>query len=342
MSKTVRMGIVGCGVIGPKHAQIIKDIPGADLVAVADIVRERADAMAKRFDCQPQYSLDELLQREDIDCVSVCTPSGMHADMAIAAMEAKKHVIVEKPLDITLEAIDRMIATAKSTGMVLAGIFNYRFNTASIKLKKAVEQGELGRLTLGDAYVKWYRSKEYYESGDWRGTWELDGGGALMNQSVHFIDLLQWIMGPVESLSANVATLAHTGIDVEDVSTATLRFKSGALGVIEGSTAIVPSCPGKLEIHGTKGTVVLEENRITRWDIPGDEKPETGKEAEKGASDDPGSLGLEGHAAEIAHIIECIQTGSNPLVGGPQARHAVEIILAIYQSAKEKREIRLG
>lgn len=340
MQSKVKLGIVGCGVIGPKHAGIIAKLPHTELVAVADVIPARADALASEYGCRAYHSYEELLQQEDIQCISVCTPSGLHGEMAIAAMESQKHVIVEKPLEISLEKIDAMIRTSEETGMTLAGIFNYRFNSASIRLKKAVEEGKLGTLVLGDAYIKWFRSQDYYESEAWRGTWELDGGGALMNQSVHFIDLLQWIMGPVQSVSAHIATRAHSDLTVEDVSTATLQFKNGALGTIVGSTAIKPGCPGKLEIHGTLGTVVIEENQISRWNLDGQEEL-SDQRAGSAAADDPAKLGLEGHEAEIAHIADAILAEQRPAVDGPAARHAVEIILAIYQSAAQGNRVEL-
>ncbi|NMB45050.1 MAG: Gfo/Idh/MocA family oxidoreductase [Firmicutes bacterium] len=341
MASKTRCGLVGCGVIGPKHARILKSLPSAELIAVCDIVPERAQKLGEELSVEWLTSLDELIARDDIECINICTPSGMHGDMAIAAMRAGKHVIVEKPMDITLDKIDAMIKTAEETGRILAGIFNYRFNSASIKIKQAVEEGRLGKLVLGDAYVKWYRSQAYYDSGDWRGTWALDGGGSLMNQSVHFIDLLQWIMGPVESLSANVATLAHKDIEVEDVATATLKFKNGALGVIEGTTSVTPANPGRLEIHGTKGTIILEEDKITRWSIEGEEELLDTQDATL-ATSDPGALALEGHAAEIAHVLDVIQNGGKPAVDGVQARRAVEIILAIYESARTGKKVVLG
>ncbi len=343
MSKVVKCAVIGCGVIGPKHARILNSLPDVELVAVVDEIEEKANKLAKELDVEPVTSLETILERSDLDCVNICTPSGMHADMAIAAMKAGKHVIVEKPIDISLEKIDQMLDVAAETGVILAGIFNYRFNKASIKLKEAVEQGRLGKLVLGDAYVKWYRSQEYYDSGDWRGTWALDGGGSLMNQSVHFIDLLQWIMGPVASLYANVATLAHSGIEVEDVATVTLKFQNGALGVIEGSTSIVPGFPGRLEIHGTKGTVVLEEDKIKLWEITGEEDVPSSAVNQSGeASSNPEGLSLEGHAAEIEHVMNAIRSGGEVLVDGRAARNAVEIITAIYDSARTRKEVFLS
>ena len=341
MARRVRCGVVGCGVIGPKHARILKDLPSAELVAVCDIIPERAQKLGEELSVEWMTSFDDFIARKDIELINTCTPSGMHSDMAIAAMRQGKHVIVEKPIDITLEKIDAMVKTAEETGQILAGIFNYRFNSASIKIKQAVDEGRLGKLVLGDAYVKWFRSQAYYDSGDWRGTWALDGGGSLMNQSVHFIDLLQWIMGPVESLSANVATLAHKNIEVEDVATATLKFKNGALGVIEGTTSVTPANPGRLEIHGTKGTIILEEDKITKWVIEGDEEQVDTKGGAEGKAD-PGALALEGHAAEIAHVLEVVQKGGKPAVDGEAARNAVEIILAIYESARTGKAVILG
>ncbi|MFQ5808778.1 MAG: Gfo/Idh/MocA family protein, partial [Armatimonadota bacterium] len=181
---TYGFGIIGCGVIGPWHAQAINSIEGAKLVAVCDIVEERAKEMAEAHGGEPCTDYAEMVKRDDIDIVNICTPSGMHADMGVAASEAGKHIVSEKPLDVTLEACDRVIDACKQNSVLLAGIFQNRFAEGSVRMKEALDAGRFGKLTMGDAYVKWWRTQEYYDSGEWRATWELDGGGALMNQSV--------------------------------------------------------------------------------------------------------------------------------------------------------------
>ena len=228
-------GIIGCGMIAKFHAKAIADVRGAKLVACFDQVPAAADKLAETTGCKACHKLDDLLADPAVHIVTIGTPSGAHMEPAVAAARAGKHVIVEKPLEITLRRCDQIIAACQEAGVVLSTIFPSRFHDSSRELKRAVDGGRFGRLTLGDAYVKWYRSQAYYDSGAWRGTWELDGGGALMNQAIHSVDLLTWLMGPVVEVRAKTARLAHERIAVEDVALAAVEFANGALGVIEAS-----------------------------------------------------------------------------------------------------------
>ncbi|MEZ6116941.1 MAG: Gfo/Idh/MocA family oxidoreductase [Pirellulaceae bacterium] len=236
----IGFGIVGCGMIAKFHAKAIRDISGAKLVGCQSRSLSKAQSFVEEFGATAYESLDDMLANKDIHIVTVCTPSGAHLEPAIAAAEAGKHVIIEKPLEITLKRCDQIIAACEKNNVLLATIFPSRFHKSAQLMKKAVDAGRFGRLTMGDAYVKWYRTQEYYDSGAWRGTWKLDGGGALMNQAIHSVDLLAWLMGPAESITAHTTTLAHERIAVEDVAVATIRFENGALGVIEASTASYP------------------------------------------------------------------------------------------------------
>ena len=274
--KTYGFGIIGCGMISDFHSAAIADIKNGKLVAVSSRKAENSQRLVDRYSIQAYSDYNEMLNRDDIDIVCVCTPSGAHMEPAVAAAEAGKHVIIEKPLEITLERCDAIIESCEKANVRLCAIFNSRFSDASQLVKDTVSSGRLGQLTLGDAYVKWYRSQDYYDSGDWRGTMELDGGGALMNQSIHAIDFLQYVMGPIESIQAFTDTLAHKRIDVEDVAVAALRFKNGALGVVEGTTAVYPGSLKKFEFSGTKGTIVLEEEDIITWEFE-EEEPEDGR-----------------------------------------------------------------
>jgi predicted dehydrogenase len=229
MQKIVRSAVVGLGAIGPTHVQAVRNIENAKLVAVCDIVAEKAKAMAEANDCKAYFDFDTMLRDPDIDLVHICLPSGMHAEFGVRAARAGKNVLVEKPIDVTLEAADRLIAVCEEAGVVLSCISQHRFDDAMIEAHKALEQGLFGKLTFGGSHTKWYRSQGYYDSGDWRGTYALDGGGALMNQSVHYVDMLQYMMGDVDEVFAYCATLAHERIEVEDVAAATIKFKSGAL-----------------------------------------------------------------------------------------------------------------
>ncbi|MCC7493502.1 MAG: Gfo/Idh/MocA family oxidoreductase [Fimbriimonadaceae bacterium] len=342
--ETIRHAIVGAGVIGPLHADSIAELPGSQLVVVCDVVADRAAALAGKHGAAVETDFDRLLARPDIDLVHVCTPSGMHADQAVAVLQAGKHVITEKPMDITPAACDRLIAAAAAASTKATCIFQNRFLSLTEKVKEAVDGGLLGRLNMGDAYIKWYRSQEYYDSGDWRATWELDGGGCLMNQGVHYVDLLQWYMGPVESVYAVTATLAHD-IVVEDVAAAVLRFRSGAIGVIEGSTAAAPGLDWRIELHGDRGSVTVKNGHLEHWrflDPALDRQPPQDEvQALKAAGADPASLPAQAHTRQIQLMCEAIRGGGEVPVPVREARQAVEIICAIYESSRTGQQVTL-
>ena len=346
--KTYGFGIIGCGMISDFHSAAIADIKNGKLVAVSSRKAENSQRLVDRYSIQAYSDYNEMLNRDDIDIVCVCTPSGAHMEPAVAAAEAGKHVIIEKPLEITLERCDDIIESCEKANVRLCAIFNSRFSDASQLVKDTVSSGRLGQLTLGDAYVKWYRSQDYYDSGDWRGSMELDGGGALMNQSIHAIDFLQYVMGPVESIQAFTDTLAHKRIDVEDVAVAALRFKNGALGVVEGTTAVYPGSLKKFEFSGTKGTIVLEEEDIITWEFE-EEEPEdaeikqqfTEKKSGGGGASDPRAINHDNHRRQMINLIQSIENNIPHLVDGREGRKAVEIILAIYQSSKAGKTVHL-
>jgi predicted dehydrogenase len=341
-------GIVGCGMISNFHAKAIEDVRGAKLVACFDTVAPAADRLASQTGCRSYHRLQDMLADPDVDIVTIGTPSGAHLEPAIAAARAGKHLIIEKPLEITLRRCDRIIAECEKAGVVLSTIFPSRFHESSQLIKKAIDKGRFGRLTVGDAYVKWYRTQQYYDSGAWRGTWELDGGGALMNQAIHSVDLLSWLMGPVAEISAVTATLAHERIDVEDVAMASLRFANGALGVIEATTAAYPGALKRIEIHGSHGSAVLEEEDITTWEFAKKTAQDAkllermqGKTETGGGAADPSAIGHHGHAAQFADVVKAIQRGTRPAIDGPEGRRSVEIILAIYKAAETGRNVTL-
>lgn len=339
-------GIIGCGMISKFHSRAIADVRGAKLVACYDSRPEAADRLAEEMGCRAYYKLDDLLADKAVDVVTIGTPSGAHMEPAVAAARAGKHVIVEKPLEITLKRCDAIIDACKKAGVVVSTIFPSRFHHSSQELKRAVDDGRFGRLTVGDAYVKWYRTQAYYDSGAWRGTWELDGGGALMNQAIHSVDLLTWLMGPVAEIRAQFGLLAHERIAVEDVAVATLRFANGALGVIEASTAIYPGYLKRIEIHGTAGSAVMEEEDIVKWDFAKktarDKKIEesmAGRVSGGGGAADPAAIGHHGHARQFADVVKAIQKGGQPLVDGPEGRRSVEVILGIYKAAESGKPV---
>ncbi len=342
------VGIIGCGMISRFHARAIGDVPGAKLVACFDSVAAAADKLAAETGCRAYHDLDRLLADPAVEVVTIGTPSGAHLEPAVAAARAGKHVIVEKPLEITLSRCDAIIAACRKAGVVLSTIFPSRFHQTSVELKRAVQQGRFGRLTAGDAYVKWYRTQQYSDSGAWRGTWKLDGGGALMNQAIHSVDLLAWLMGPVAVVQAQTALAAHQRIAVEDVAVAALRFANGALGVIEASTAIYPGYLKRIEIHGSEGSAVMEEEDIIKWDFA-KKKPQDDavrarmreRQSGGGGAADPAAIGHHGHARQFRDVVRAIRAGRQPSIDGPEGRRSVEVILAIYKAAETGRAVAL-
>ena len=341
-------GIIGCGMISRFHAKAIADIKGAKLIGCYSATAASADKFAAETGCRAYHDLKKLLADPKIDVVTIATPSGAHLEPCLAAAAAGKHVIVEKPLEITLKRIDAMIAACDKAGVTLATIFPSRFHRSSQLMKQAIDKGRFGRLTLGDAYVKWYRTQQYYDSGAWRGTWQLDGGGALMNQAIHSVDLLTWFMGPVAEVSAHTSMLAHERIEVEDVAVATLKFANGALGVIEATTAAFPGELKRIEIHGSLGTAAMREEDIVRWEPAKKTKADeemfaamANKTQTGGGAADPKAIGHHGHTALFKDTLEAIKKGKQPLANGPEGRRSVEIILAIYKAAETGKTVKL-
>lgn len=347
--------IVGCGVISSVHAQCLQFVPGSRLVAVMDIVAARAKALGEKFGVPWYTDRDRMLAENDIDIIHVCTPSGNHHEIAVWAARRGKHCFCEKPMDVTLEAMDMMDRAFRRSGTRYCGCFMNRYNPAAQKIKQAVEAGRFGRVTTATAQCMWWRSQKYYDSGEWRGTWELDGGGCLMNQGVHYVDLLQWLVGsPVRTIRAYTGLLAHKRIAVEDTAVAILKFESGVLGVIHGSTASYPGPHGTVEICGDKGNATYE-GKIVRWNFE-DKKPADaqvlatgGMPAKKkiktaNVGSDPTALGgfHVMFAAAFKDFTRALRQGKPIMLDAAEHRKAVEIILGIYESARRGgEEVRL-
>jgi predicted dehydrogenase len=349
----VRVGVIGCGVIHGTHCDALQRIEGAHLAAVYDALPERTSVAAEKFDAIPAQSLEELFA--NVDAVNICVPSGLHAKIGIEAAKRGKHVLVEKPIDITLAAAQSLVQACREAKVKLATISQHRFARDIRRLREAVQSGALGRILEGDCYNKWYRSQSYYDSGDWRGTWNLDGGGCLMNQGVHYVDMLQWVMGGVEAVQAQTRTAAHERIEVEDIANALLEFKNGATGIIQAGTSYYPGMAERLEIHGLYGTIVVEGDRATVWKVDpegsqlgkyGDGKDKLPQpsaqlsamqeaEGHATASGDPTALFGDQHRMQIEDFIRAIEEDRDPEVTGEAALEPLKVILAIYQSAKE-------
>jgi len=339
----MNFGIIGSGMIARFHAEAINAMSEGRLKAVAGRTLAKSQDLANEFNCTAYASVEELLNDPEIEVVTIATVSGAHLDPCIAAARAGKHIICEKPLEVTTERIDEIIRVCAEEGVTLAGIFNRRFYPAIEELKKAVDAGRFGRVTMVEAAIKWYRDQAYYDSGAWRGTWDLDGGGALMNQSIHTIDQLLYLCGPVKSVTASIACLIHEGIEVEDTAVAQLEFESGALGVIHGSTACWSSTGHPAEVHicGEKGSAFMTDTSFRVWDfmenLPEDKRIHNelmnSNEAGMGAKD-PNAIDFLGHQKNFENVVSAIKSETEPLTNGQEGRRAVELICAIYESAQ--------
>lgn len=332
MKESLGVALIGTGVIAPYHLKAYQTIERTRVIAVCDADPAKAQAFAQEHRLSRHDRLPNALADPNIDIIDIAVPSGLHADIGIAAARAGKHVMVEKPIDITLAKADALIVACRENGVTLGVISQNRFLPSVQKVYRAVESGELGTLLQGDAAIKWYRSQAYYNSGAWRGTWELDGGGAFMNQGIHFIDLLLSVMGPVKWLQARCKTAAHR-IAVEDIGMVLVEFASGAYGVIQASTAFYPGLPARLEIHGTRGSARIEGERLAFLQIEG-QPPQKDSEVAVGGASDPKAIDATLFVHQYRDFISAIDEGRDPVVSGTVARRPLQLILAIYESAR--------
>ena len=343
--KQWRVGVVGVGVVGEWHVRVTPQVPGAKLVAVCDLIPEKCHKALEKnklTGISVYPDMKEMLAKEQLDVITVATPSGNHMDPALVAIEAGKNVICEKPMEIQLDRIDRMISAARAKGVRLAGIFQNRWNEANRILKRAVEQGRFGKLAWAGSFTPWYRTDQYYEEGGWRGTWALDGGGAIMNQSVHAVDLLQWMVGPVKQVSAYASSRIHPKIEVEDTLSCSLVFENGAFGTILGTTAMYPGGAVRLWVGGENGTAISENGLHTykfREEKPEDkellEQLNTKNAKTTGGGASATDVGLDLHGRNINAILRAWDKGEDAETNGTEARKAVAIILAMYESARK-------
>jgi UDP-N-acetyl-2-amino-2-deoxyglucuronate dehydrogenase len=334
--------------IAPKHAEAIQATPGAKLVAVLGTRPDRAASFAAQYGGQPYTELAAFLAHPALSVVNICVPSGDHARFGIAAAQAGKHIMVEKPLEVSLEAADRLIAACREAGVKMAVISQRRFEPDIQRLRQTIEAGHFGPLLSADVFIKWYRSQEYYDSAPWRGTYRMDGGGALMNQGVHYVDVIRWLVGPVKSVRAITRTADHN-IEVEDLALALLTFENGAVGVLEASTIHYPGLLERVELTGRNGTAVVEAGKFKVWEFkdrssqPLEENPVQIDDlpGESGAKN-PGDITSRGHAYQVADMVAAIREGREPAITGEEGRKPLAIIQAVYKSAREGREIFLA
>jgi len=339
----IRFGLLGCGRISRRHSDLLggNHIDRARLVAVCDVLKPRADALATKFGVDAYDDIDKFLARKDMDAVAVLTPSGMHAQHAIACARAGKHVVVEKPMALRLQDADDMIRACDEAGVKLFVVKQNRFNVPVIKAREAFEAGRFGRLVLGTVRVRWCRDQAYYDQDTWRGTWAYDGG-VLTNQASHHIDMLEWFFGDVVSVHAR-ATTALVKVETEDTAVATLKFRNGALGIIEATTAVRPrDLEGSLSILGEKGVVEIAGfavNQIRHWSFV-DTLPSDKLVVEKFSVNPPNVYGF-GHQAYYQHVVDCLLHQRAALVDGLQGRKSLELISALYESIETGQEVAL-
>jgi len=336
---TKGIGIIGLGTIAAVHAGAIKGLEGCRLVGGFEPRKDIREAFASTWSCRDYLSLDALLADPAIEIVVVCTPSGAHFDPAFRALRAGKHVIVEKPLEIDLEKCRLLISEAQKAKRLLGGVFQTRFYRSSLLVKKALDAGRFGRLSLVQAHVPWFRIKEYYSASPWRGTWALDGGGAYMNQAIHMIDLATWLMGRPEIQCCRTGTLGHDNIEVEDTAVALLKWGNRAFGLFAATTAAFPGFPKRLEIMGMDGTAIIEEDRITEWRFSEEDREDEEIRALYGV----GSLARSGlsrfepeeasHRRQYRNFLDTLEDKSRLVVDGEEAMGSVRLVLDLYRAA---------
>lgn len=332
----VRFALIGCGMIANFHTKAIKSIEEAELVGIFDAYRPGADRFQQthpELELEIFDTLEALLASPRVDAVCICTPSGLHTKQAVAAMEAGKHIVCEKPMSLSLQDADLLIETARKTGVKSCIISQFRFSEPVQLVKQAIEAGSFGRIVSGSLQMKYFRSHEYYASGAWRGTWKLDGGGCLMNQGIHGIDVFRYLMGPMKSLTAITKTQTRK-VEVEDSAVAIVDFANGAVGTIEGSTTCYPGYPRRIEICGENGSVVLEEDTVLRWDLPVPCPLPVGEGAKNVGVSDPAAIAADGHTRQIANLVSAVLYGTPLMADAASGRPPLEVILGIYESGR--------
>ena len=346
-SDSIGFAIIGTGMIAEFHAAAIALVPGAKLIGAYGNVPEQRRAFCEKHGIREYDSLETVIADPRIHAATVATPSGLHAAVAVPVLEAGKAVLCEKPIEVTLDAVDAILAAEKKGRGRLPCVFQSRFGAGAQRLKAAIDAGRFGRLTHCSAYIKWWRDQAYYGTSGWKGTWKIDGGGALMNQGVHAVDLLQWLAGLPDEVCAFHATLAHQ-MEAEDTLSAILRFPGGALGVIEAATSAWPGDDLQIEITGDKGSATIVNDKVTRWEFaekqPGDEEALKNEAAGRigGGASDPKAIPVEGHRRLIEDLVSAIREGRAPMIPGTDARRAIALIRACYESAATRSVVKVS
>ena len=334
----MNFGIIGYGTIGRTHAQVIENLAGANLIAIATRTPEKARTAGEKHRCAFYTDYREMLKRDDIDIVTICTPAVLHLPMALDAAAAGKHCIVEKPIEIDTERSERIIEAFDKRGLALSVIFQHRFDPPSRLIKDAIDGGAFGGLNYGTAKTIWFRDEDYYRATVWRGAWDGDGGGALMNQAIHSIDLLQYFMGPVEAVCGKYDTLYHWEIETEDIGVALLRFKSGAIGVIEGMTLAWPGRHSEVCVFGRLGSAGIRNDALEHYCFKAGNDPRFEALLGRGKED---SSKHPSFARQYEDVIDAIKCGRPPLITGQEGLKSVKLIMGIYESSRKNEWVRI-
>jgi predicted dehydrogenase len=354
----IAVALVGCGIIGLNHAKAIAMHPDLVVAALVDAIPQAATALADSIEsdgaARPAEfgTLAEALAAASIDLVVICTPSGQHVQLAQEAIAAGRHVLIEKPLDVTVpraKLIADLAAEAEANGLVVSVISQHRFDPASVVIAEAIASDGFGRVTSAVASVAWWRSQEYYDSGQWRGTWELDGGGAVMNQGVHTVDLLLWFLGRPVEIQAHTALLAHGRVEVEDVAVATIRFESGALAVLHATTAAFPGLSVRLQVHGSRGSAIIEDDQLEFFHVAVDDSGNAANQAAdvvepselRGGDRDPNRFAI-GHLRQYQDVAAAIRERRQPRVRVDDALLALAVVRCLYLSSTLGRSVTLA
>ncbi len=339
MSK-LRFAIWGCGLISSFHANALLEIEDAVLVGAYDLNENARNNFCEKYKTKAFLSEEELVSSDEVDAVCICLPSGLHYNTAISCIKNKKHVVIEKPIALTSEQAGDIIKVAEEYGVFVSVISQLRYTNAVKEVKRIVESGKLGTITLGNAIMKYFRSPEYYAASNWRGTWAMDGGGALMNQGIHGVDLLQYLMGKVVAVSAFSKTLVHD-IETEDTLTAVLEYENGAIGTIQATTSVAPGYGRRIEICGSKGSIVLCEDEIEVCDVEGEENLVSISKEKHASASNPSGIDSSLHAQQLRDFIKAVFADEKPWIDANEGKKTVDIICAIYESAKIGKKVYL-
>jgi predicted dehydrogenase len=344
----LRFAIVGPGSVAHVHCRAIEQACGAELVAVCGRDERKTKTFADQYGVKACTDLDVLLTDKDIDAITIATPSGSHLDIGTYAARLGKHILCEKPLEITSQRAQSLIDACSNNGVHLGVFFQARFEKCTHLAKEAIDNGRLGRLLFASCQMRWYRSQEYYDSAVWRGTWNLDGGGCLMNQGIHTLDLLVLLAGDPAEVSAVKGPVTHLHIEVEDNLCATVRFSSGAIGTIEASTSCAPGFPRRIEVSGEKGSICIEDNRIVRWEFAEEQPLDAAIKSQMGThgtgvggASDPTAIDVVGHSLVVEDFVRSVRDKRPPCIDGVEGKRAVDFVCAVYESIRTGQPVSL-